>query len=91
MSRIDYDRSAQIFKALAHPTRLHIIELIKERQPCVKVMEETLGLAQPNISQHLSLLRNLGVVRAQRDGNQVCYQISDEKIVKMFDVLSNSI
>ena len=91
MSRIDYDRSAQIFKALAHPTRLHIIELIKERQPCVKVMEETLGLAQPNISQHLSLLRNLGVVRAQRDGNQVCYQISDEKIVKMFEVLSNSI
>ena len=89
MSRIDYDRSAQIFKALAHPTRLHIIELIKERQPCVKVMEETLGLAQPNISQHLSLLRNLGVVRAQRDGNQVCYQISDEKIVKMFDVLLN--
>ncbi len=91
MSRIDYDRSAQIFKALAHPTRLHIIELIKDRQPCVKVMEEILGLAQPNISQHLSLLRNLGVVRAQRDGNQVCYQISDEKIVKMFDVLSNSI
>jgi DNA-binding transcriptional ArsR family regulator len=91
MSRIDYDRGAQLFKALAHPTRLHIIELIKEQEPCVKVMEETLGLSQPNISQHLSLLRNLGIVKAQRDGNQVCYQISDKTVSKMLDVLADSI
>lgn len=89
MPGIDYDANAQLFKALSHPTRLHIIELIKEQEPCVKVMEEITGLAQPNISQHLSLLRNLGIVKAKRDGNQVCYQISNDRIEKLLKVITD--
>lgn len=89
MAPIDYETNAQLFKALSHPTRLHIIDLIKDREPCVKVMEEILGLAQPNISQHLSLLRNLGIVKAKRDGNQVCYQISNDRIEKLLKVISD--
>lgn len=89
MASIDYNRNAQIFKALAHPTRIHLIQLILEKRPCVKVMEETLGLAQPNISQHLSLLRNLGIVRAEREGNQVCYRVANERIMKLIDLISD--
>jgi len=89
MASIDYDRNARIFKALSHPTRIHLLELILEKRPCVKVMEETLGLAQPNISQHLSLLRNLGIVHAERDGNQVCYRISNDRITKLIDLISD--
>ncbi|NQT24058.1 winged helix-turn-helix transcriptional regulator [candidate division KSB1 bacterium] len=89
MASIDYNRNAQIFKALAHPTRIHLIELILEKRQCVKMMEETLGLTQPNISQHLSLLRNLGIVHAERDGNQVCYHVSNERITKLIDLISD--
>jgi DNA-binding transcriptional ArsR family regulator len=45
------EEDARLFKALAHPTRLHIIMLIRERQPCVKIMEGVLGISQPNLSQ----------------------------------------
>ena len=84
-----YDINAQLFKALSHPTRLHIVDLIREGNPCVKVMEAELGVAQPNISQHLSLLRNLGIVAAERDGNQVCYRIKNKRVLKLLDVLND--
>ena len=86
-AHIDYDEQAKILKALAHPARLHIVELIREKKPCVRAMEEALGLAQPNISQHLSLLRHIGIVEAQRDGNQVCYSIKNEQVLKLMDAL----
>jgi len=41
-------------------------------------MEEVIGIAQSNISPHLSLLRNIGIVEAERNGNQVCYRIKNE-------------
>ena len=86
----DYEDSARILKALAHPTRLHLLDLIRDQHPCVKFMEETLGLAQPNISQHLSLLRNIGIVKAERDGNLVCYRIKNEVVLKLLDALTES-
>ncbi|MFH1942783.1 MAG: metalloregulator ArsR/SmtB family transcription factor [bacterium] len=83
----NYDVNAQMLKALAHPTRLHLLDLIREKQPCVKAMEEILGVAQPNISQHLSLLRNLGIVVAEREGNQVCYRILNKTVLKILDAM----
>lgn len=82
-----YENRAQILKALAHPTRLHILDLIREERPCVKMLEEELGLAQPNISQHLSLLRNIGVVAAEREGNQVCYRINNDTVLRILDAI----
>jgi DNA-binding transcriptional ArsR family regulator len=87
--KMDYHDNARLLKALAHPTRLHIIELLRDRQPCVKVMEEILGLAQPNISQHLTMLRHLDIVEAKREGNQVCYRIKNPRVVKLLDSLND--
>jgi ArsR family transcriptional regulator len=81
--------TARLLKALAHPTRLNILRLIEAHQPCVKMIEKTLGLSQPNISQHLSLLRNLNIVEAERIGNQVCYRITNPTVLKVMHVLSN--
>ena len=89
MDTSTYDENAQLFKALSHPTRLHIVDLIRDGNPCVKVMEAELGVAQPNISQHLSLLRNLGIVEAERDGNLVCYKIKNKRVLKLLDVLND--
>lgn len=83
------NESVRLLKALAHPTRLQILRLIQEQQPCVKTMEKILGLAQPNISQHLSMLRHLDIVEADRVGNQVCYRIKNPIVLKVMQVLSN--
>jgi DNA-binding transcriptional ArsR family regulator len=84
----NFKENARLLKALAHPTRLHIVALIREQQPCVKNMEGILGVSQPNLSQHLSLLRNIGLVEAERDGNQVCYKIKNQIVLKLLDALS---
>ncbi len=89
MDNIDYEDKSRILKALAHPTRLHLVCLIRERRPCVKVMEEILGLSQPNISQHLSLLRNIGIVETKREGNKVCYHIKNQMVLKLLDSLTD--
>ncbi len=83
-----FEEKALLFKALAHPTRLQIIALIREQRPCVKNMGGILGISQPNLSQHLSLLRNIGVVEATREGNQVWYRIKNKQVLKLLDVLS---
>jgi ArsR family transcriptional regulator len=84
----NFKENARLFKALAHPTRLHIVALIRERQPCVKNMEGILGVSQPNLSQHLSLLRNVGVIEPERDGNQICYKIKNQIVLKLLDALT---
>lgn len=86
---IDYSEQAKILKALAHPARLHIIDMIRDNRPCVRALEEALGLAQSNISQHLSLLRHIGIVEAERDGNQVCYRIKNEQVIKLMDAMTD--
>ena len=87
LQQFDYDERALILKALAHPTRLRIVNLIRRQKPCVRGIEEALGLSQPNVSQHLSLLRNIGIVEAEREGNQVCYRIKNPIVLKLLDVL----
>ena len=88
MSQARFEENARLLKALAHPTRLHIVMLIREQKSCVKIMESILGVSQPNLSQHLSLLRNSGVVEAEREGNQVCYKIKNQVVLKLLDALS---
>lgn len=89
MKEIDYNECARILKAIAHPTRLQIVALIQDNRPCVKGIEAHLGLTQPNISQHLSILRNIGIVEPEREGNQVCYQLKNQLIIKLLNVLKN--
>ncbi|MBN2103856.1 winged helix-turn-helix transcriptional regulator [bacterium] len=85
----NYEENARFLKALAHPTRLHIVELIRDKEPCVKVMEEVLGVSQANVSQHLTLLRHLNIVEAKRTGNQVCYRIKNPRVLKLMDMLTD--
>jgi len=89
IQNLSENENVRLLKALAHPTRLQILRLIHEQHPCVKRMEKILGIAQPNLSQHLSLLRNLNIVEAERTGNQVCYRIKNPMVLKVMHVLSN--
>jgi DNA-binding transcriptional ArsR family regulator len=67
--------AAEILKALAHPVRLRIIQLLAKGELCVKSLEQVLGIPQPSVSQHLSRLRYAGLIESERRGHLVCYRL----------------
>jgi DNA-binding transcriptional ArsR family regulator len=77
---------ARTFKALAHPTRLAILEMMRDGDICSGEIEPKLGLRQPNIAQHLAVLRDSQLVRAYRDGSRVMYGVSDSRVFRLLDI-----
>jgi DNA-binding transcriptional ArsR family regulator len=73
----DYKQGAQIFKALGHPIRLLIVENLLEEEKCVNDIHELVDVSQPNISQHLNILRFSGIVDFRQQGNLRCYFLKD--------------
>jgi ArsR family transcriptional regulator len=79
---------AGIFQALAHPTRIAIIELLRdEREVSVSRLHERLHLEQANVSQHLTVLRSRQLVTTRKDGNQVFYSLRDPVIGRVLDLM----
>lgn len=78
-----YREISQIFRALAHPSRLQLMENLMRRECCVGEIQKCLALSQPNVSQHLSVLKEAGLIIGRRDRNKICYKISDERIKKV--------
>lgn len=82
-----FELQAQLLKALAHPRRLEIIQLLRDQKLCVSDIYTMLDLPQANISQHLMILRDAGVVTTERDGKQIVYALANNKIIKAHDLL----
>jgi DNA-binding transcriptional ArsR family regulator len=79
---------AGVFQALAHPTRIAIVELLRdEGEVPVGQIYERLGLEQANVSQHLAVLRAKQIVVGRKDGNQVFYSLRDRILGKILDLL----
>ena len=79
---------ADIFQALAHPSRIAIVELLRdEGQVPVSRIHERLGLEQANVSQHLAVLRAKQIVIGRKDGNQVFYSLRDRIIGRVLDLM----
>ncbi len=66
---------AEIFKALAHSSRLFIVERLLEREYCVNELTELIGVEMPTISKHLSVLKNVGIIECRKERNNVYYKI----------------
>ncbi len=79
---------AELLKALAHPERLRILEELNKGVKCVSDIEDFLQVKQSNISQHLSLLRRLGVIDYYIDGRLRCYFLRDPIIPDLVEVLN---
>src|SRR5436190_7688812 len=78
---------ANIFQALAHPTRIAIVELLREGEMSAGQLIEKLELEQANASQHLAVLRAKQIVVNRKEGNQVFYSIRDKALVEVLDIL----
>ncbi|HUJ21890.1 MAG TPA: metalloregulator ArsR/SmtB family transcription factor [Bryobacteraceae bacterium] len=78
---------AEIFHALAHPTRIAIVEALRSGEMSAGQLIEQLGLEQANASQHFAVLRSKQVVGKRKEGNQVFYSLRDPVLIKVLDIL----
>jgi ArsR family transcriptional regulator len=77
--------SAKLFKALMHPARLSILEILRDGEQCVCHLEAVLGCRQAYISQHLMVLRDAGLVEDQREGARIFYRVTRPEVFELMD------
>lgn len=87
MNNMFYKLMSSYFKALAHPTRLKIINILKEDELCVCVLLEKLELEQSNVSQHLRVLKDQNILASRRNGSKIMYKVKDKNV---FDILNKA-
>jgi ArsR family transcriptional regulator len=85
--RISVNKLLPVFKALSDETRLRILSLLKDGEVCVCDLAETLNSTQPNISFHLSMLREAGLIKDRKDGRWVHYSLNDSDMFIRFILL----
>jgi DNA-binding transcriptional ArsR family regulator len=78
---------SEIFQALANPTRIAIVEALRDGEMSAGKLIEKLGIEQANASQHLSILRARQIVINRKVGNQVFYSIRDPALIEVLDIL----
>lgn len=81
-----YEFKAKLFKVFSDPTRLRILEHLKDGEANVTQICESLNLKQSTVSQHLRMLKECGAVVARKDGREIFYTIRDPKVVKMLEL-----
>jgi DNA-binding transcriptional ArsR family regulator len=77
------DHIADVLKAVAHPVRLQIIELLEKKEMCVGDIAEALGGKQAITSQQLTMMKDKGVLECRRDGAKVYYRIGNKNVIKL--------
>lgn len=78
---------AEVLTALANPRRLEILHLLAGGPREVGAIAASLGISQPNVSQHLAVMRSAGIVLADRDGREVRYRIADPDVIAACDLM----
>jgi DNA-binding transcriptional ArsR family regulator len=82
---------AERFRALAEPTRIKLLDRLREREATVQELTEVIGSTQQNVSKHLGVLRQAGIVRRRKDGNFVHYSIADEGVFALCEDVCGSL
>jgi len=78
---------AEIFQGLAHPTRIAIVEALRDGERSAGQLTDKLGLEQANASQHFAVLRARQIVVGRKEGNQVFYSLRDPALIQVLDIL----
>lgn len=84
-----YQNQSEFLKALSHPTRLAILDILRAGEQCVCHMEATLNLRQAYISQQLMILKEAGLIESRRDGLNLYYRVINPEIFNVLDTLSS--
>lgn len=81
------DRVAHTLKAVAHPLRLRIIELLEDEEMCVSELIKALGTKPAITSQQLVLMKDRGILASRRDGSRVYYRVSNPNVVRVIQCI----
>ncbi|MCH7556120.1 MAG: winged helix-turn-helix transcriptional regulator [Planctomycetes bacterium] len=81
------EHAAEVLKAIAHPIRLQIVELLHAGEMCVGDIVEALGGKQAITSQQLNMMKAKGVLSSRRDGARVYYRIENKNVIKLLDCI----
>ena len=87
MTQSIFDLQADLCKAMSNATRLRVVHHLRAGPCRVSEIGKATGLAQSNVSQHLSVLRSCGVVVSERVGNEMVYRIANPKIIHVCDLM----
>jgi len=82
-----YEIHAEVCKVFSNPTRLEILNLLRDKELSVTELIEKTKLSQANISQHLSIMKSKGIVASNRKGRNICYRLTNQRIIKAFDII----
>lgn len=83
----DFEGSAELLRAIAHPVRLQILCAIKDSDHAVSEIEDITGISQPGLSQQLAILRKADLVTTRRDGKKIYYRVDREQMLGASDLL----
>lgn len=86
-----WEMKSGIFNALAHPLRLKILERLRKGPCCVCNIIPFVGAEQSNVSHHIAILKNAGIVRCEKRGLEVWYEVVDYRIFEIIDILEECI
>lgn len=79
----DIDRASRSLKAMSHPLRLKILCTLGDQEVSVQDIVDQVGTSQSNISQHLAILRDKGILTSRKDANRVFYRVSDNRTLRL--------
>ncbi len=83
----DVDRAARSLKAMSHPLRLKILCTLGDREISVQDIVEHVGTSQSNISQHLAILRDKGILASRKVANRVFYRVGDARTLRLISMM----
>ena len=85
----DIDRASRSLKAMSHPLRLKILCTLGDQEVSVQDIVDRVGTSQSNISQHLAILRDKGILSSRKDANRVYYRVVDSRTLQLIGMMRN--
>lgn len=90
MKEENIQKAAKSLKAMAHPLRLKILCVISERELPVMDIVEQVGTTQSNVSQHIDILREKGIITSRREGSKIFCQVADKEIIHLLGAMQQT-
>ena len=85
----DIERASRSLKAMSHPLRLKILCTLKDKEVSVQDIVDNVGTSQSNISQHLAILRDKGILASRKDANRVYYRVGDARTLRLISMMQD--
>lgn len=83
----DIERASRSLKAMSHPLRLKILCTLQGQEVSVQDIVDSVGTSQSNISQHLAILRDKGILASRKDANRVFYRVGDARTLRLISMM----